>query len=75
MSKTPPDQTRLVVDPVSCEAVGFCAHLAAEVVVLDRWGYPVVPREPLAPGDLPAVRRALRACPRRALSLVAAPRP
>lgn len=61
---------RLLVDPVACEAVGFCAHLAGESVRLDRWGYPIVPAAPLPAQQIPAVRRALRACPRRALSLV-----
>lgn len=74
MPRKPSQPVRLLVDPVACEAVGFCAHLAEDVVALDRWGYPVVPRAPLPPEDVPAARRALRACPRRALSLVAAPR-
>ena len=69
-----PSPRRLVVDPVACEAVGFCAYLAADVVALDRWGYPIVPHAPLPPEEVPAARRAVRACPRRALSLVAGPR-
>ena len=68
---------RLVVDPVACEAVGLCTHLAPDVVDLDRWGYPIVPSGALAPGQEAAARRAVRACPRRALALVEArsPRP
>ena len=61
--------TRLVVDPVSCEAVGLCAHLAPDVVALDRWGYPVVAAH-LTGRDEAAAARAVRGCPRRALHLV-----
>lgn len=71
--KATPRPQRLLVDPVACEAVGLCAHLAPEVVDLDRWGYPVVPRLPLTDDDLGAARRAVRACPRRALGLADAP--
>lgn len=73
-SETTTAPLRLVVDPVACEGVGFCAYLAVEAISLDRWGYPVVPDGPLSADQIPAVRRALRACPRRALSLVDAPR-
>jgi ferredoxin len=58
----------LRVDPVACEGVGLCAQLADRVVALDRWGYPML-------GDLDSraavreARRAVRACPRRALWL------
>ncbi len=65
------DPVRLVVNPVACEAVGLCTHLAADVVELDRWGYPLVPTGPLSAGQRAAAGRAVRACPRRALSLVA----
>lgn len=57
---------RLRVDPVACEGVGLCARVADRVVELDRWGYPVV-RGDLAPRDVTAAERAVRACPRRAL--------
>lgn len=59
------DQLR--VDPIACEAVGLCAHLAPGVVDLDRWGYPVI--GPVTPADREAARRAVRACPRQALWL------
>ena len=61
---------RLAVDPVACEAVGLCAHLAPASVTLDRWGYPVV-QEPLQDArQLAAAQRAARACPRRALHVL-----
>jgi ferredoxin len=61
---------RLVVDPISCEAVGVCAQLAPAVVDLDRWGYPVVPGGVLTRSERRAARRAVRGCPRKALALV-----
>lgn len=58
---------RLRVDPVACEGIGLCAHLAPSVIDLDRWGYPVVPFSGLSRGDAEAARRAVRGCPRHAL--------
>ena len=58
---------RLRVDPVACDGIGQCALVAPDVVVLDRWGYPVVPEGPLRAGDVAAARRAVASCPRKAL--------
>lgn len=66
MSRAPADTQRLRVDPVACEGVGLCAQVADRVIELDRWGYPVIEAELDARG-LKAARRAVRACPRRAL--------
>lgn len=60
---------RLVVDPVACEGVGLCAHLAPALVSLDRWGYPVMPEDGVGARDRDASVRAVRGCPRRALHL------
>ncbi len=62
---------RLVVDPVRCAGVGICAHAGRRVVDLDDWGYPLVPDAVLHGADVRAARSAVRACPRRALVLVA----
>jgi ferredoxin len=64
---------RLRVDPVACEGVGMCAHVAARLVRLDSWGYPVVPQEPLYGGDRRRAAAAVSACPQRALFLEAQP--
>ena len=37
---------RVRVDPVACEAYGYCAELLPERVTLDEWGYPVVDGTP-----------------------------
>lgn len=65
--RRPQEPSRLRVDPVSCAGIGLCAQITG-AVELDRWGYPVL--EPVVPdGDLRSARRAVRACPRRALWL------
>ncbi len=66
---TEPDPQRLRVDPVACEGVGMCAHLAPGLVDLDSWGYPVLPHRALGGRDLRAADSAVRGCPRRALFL------
>ena len=58
----------LRIDPVACEGIGMCAHLAPGVVGLDRWGFPVMP-ERLDERDERAARAAVTGCPRRALFL------
>ena len=60
-------QARLRVDPVACDGVGVCAHLAPSIIDLDRWGYPIVPTADLARGELAAAERAVQGCPRKAL--------
>ena len=63
----------LAVDWPACRARGLCAELLPEQVTLDEWGYPVVH------GPVPVALRAhvvdaVRACPHRALRVVAPPR-
>lgn len=60
---------QLVVDPVACDGMGICAHLAPETIALDRWGFPVVPTEPLTDQQRAQARRAVRGCAHRALYL------
>ena len=38
---------RVRVDPVACDAYGYCAELLPERVTLDEWGYPVVDGTPV----------------------------
>ena len=61
--------TVLRVNPIACDAYGFCAELFPERVQLDDWGYPIVDGEPIPPELLELARRAVRACPRVALAL------
>jgi ferredoxin len=57
------------VNPIACEAYGYCAELLPELVTLDEWGYPVVDGSPVPPQLLELARRAARDCPRRAFLL------
>jgi ferredoxin len=69
MSRPVPVRLRLRVDPVACDAFGYCAELLPERVTLDEWGYPVVDGAPV-PRDLVVLAtRAAAECPRRALHL------
>lgn len=60
---------RLRVNIVACAGVGICAHLAADLVRVDSWGYPIVDDTELGPDTERQARAAVRACPRRALFL------
>jgi ferredoxin len=60
---------RVSIDPVACDAYGYCAEILPEAISLDEWGYPIVDGRPL-PADLVALAtRAARDCPRRAITL------
>jgi ferredoxin len=64
-----PSRVKLRVDPVACDAYGYCAELLPERIGLDEWGYPVVDGTPVD-GDLVALAtRAAAECPRRAILL------
>lgn len=59
----------LHIDPVACDGVGICAHLAPEVVRTDTWGYPMLTADPLTGDGIRQARAAVAACPRKALFL------
>jgi len=61
--------TRLSVDPVACDGIGMCAHLAPDLIAVDSWGYPLLPDHPLDRRTRKQAERAVAACPRRALFL------
>jgi ferredoxin len=57
------------VDPIACEAFGYCAELLGEVIRLDEWGYPIVSDGPVPMTLFSMAKKAARDCPRRALLL------
>ncbi|MBL8931691.1 MAG: ferredoxin [Kineosporiaceae bacterium] len=63
------DTHRVRVNPIACEGIGMCAHLAPDVIVVDDWGYPMPATRDLDRREVRAVRSAIAACPRRALFL------
>ena len=60
---------RLRVDPVACDAFGYCAELLPELITVDEWGYPVVSDRAVPPALLGLARQAVADCPRRAITL------
>jgi len=60
---------RLVVDPVACDGIGMCAHLAPDLVRVDSWGYPIIAGNPLTPRERRQAKKAVAGCPRKALLL------
>jgi ferredoxin len=61
-------ELHLTVDPIACDAYGYCAELIPEVISLDEWGYPIVTPDPVPPRLEKSARRAVRDCPRRAIT-------
>ncbi len=60
---------RLVVDGTLCDGHGICALACPERIGLDCWGYAVVDRSRVEDARTAArARRAVAACPARALS-------
>ena len=64
-------RTRIALNPVACEAYGYCAELLPELLSVDEWGYPVVRDGTVPPHLVEQARRAAMACPRRALHVTA----
>lgn len=60
---------RINVDPIRCDGYGYCAELFPERIRLDDWGYPIVNHNPFGPDLAPRAQRAVRDCPRLALTL------
>ena len=58
---------RLRVDPVLCDGIGICSHLAPQLVTVDLWGYPILASAPLDRRSRRRAEAAVAACPRRAL--------
>ena len=65
--------TRLIVDPIACDAHGLCAELLPELITLDDWGYPILHEPEVAASLAGLARRAVAACPTLALALVDEP--
>lgn len=60
---------KLRVDPIACDGHGLCAELFPEGIALDDWGYPIVDDVDVAGKLEQHARRAVAACPTRALRL------
>lgn len=61
---------RLRVDPVQCDAFGYCAEIVPELIALDDWGFPLMSSRQIDDKSLLQLAKdAMAACPRRALLL------
>ena len=62
------------IDWIACDGFGVCAIAAPDLVDLDDWGYPIVDGDEAIPDELlPQARRAVKDCPRLAISLTRPP--
>jgi ferredoxin len=65
-----PRASRLRVNPILCDGVGYCAELVPELISFDEWGYPIIDSRPIESSHaLRLARRAVAACPKVALFL------
>jgi ferredoxin len=60
---------RITIDPVACAAYGYCAEILPEAISLDEWGYPIIDDRPLPAELMVLAKRAVRDCPKRAITL------
>jgi ferredoxin len=64
---------RLHIDWVRCDGRGLCVEIVPELLLEDDWGFPLSRSGDLAPVVAPTVavhaRRAVKECPRMALTL------
>jgi ferredoxin len=59
----------LRVNPIACTGRAVCAELLPELIAMDPWGYPIVPRGELNDELVELARKAVAACPVLALTL------
>jgi ferredoxin len=69
-SMSPRNDLRLRVDWIRCDGYGLCGDLLPELIELDEWRYPILPRGPIDRSLLNDVQRTIDCCPMRALALV-----
>ena len=68
MDERRPGRARtLVVNPIACDGIGICAHLAPDLVRLDSWGFAIPAGGPLEADDERRAGLAVAACPRGAM--------
>lgn len=68
------EPVRLVFDASRCDGFGMCAVVCPELITLDRWGFADASRQAISDAVLRRkAARAVRCCPRGALTLSAVP--
>lgn len=66
---TTTERLELAVDRGICAGHGMCYGVAPDLIDCDEQGDPILPDGVLAHGDVEIARKAVMACPERALSL------
>jgi len=62
------DEQRLRIDWIACNGYGVCEAAAPDLIVLDDWGYPILPDGPVPHHLLGQARKAINDCPMVALA-------
>ena len=60
----------LLIDPTKCDGVGICAIKAPDLIQMDVWGFPIIESAPLTDDTKKQAKKALRACPKKALLII-----
>jgi ferredoxin len=60
---------RITIDPVACSAYGYCSEILPEAITLDEWGYPIIDDRPIPAELMSLARRAVRDCPKQAITI------
>ena len=61
------DQPKLKIDWIACNGYGVCEAAAPDLIVLDDWGYPVLPDGPVPRDLMREAAKAINDCPMLAL--------
>ena len=62
------DDPKLKIDWVACNGYGVCEAAAPDLIVLDDWGYPILPDGPVPFDLLDQAKKAINDCPMIALA-------
>lgn len=66
---SPRKDARLRVDWILCDGYGLCGDLVPDLIGLDDWRYPIIPKTPIDPARRHDIQRAVDCCPVKALSV------
>ena len=62
------DEPKLKIDWIACNGYGVCEAAAPDLIVLDDWGYPILPDGPVPRELVSQGRKAINDCPMVALA-------
>lgn len=66
---------RVLVDRSACQGHARCWSTLPGVFLLDDDGYAAITAADIEPADEPVARRAVQACPERAITILGEPQP